>query len=287
MTAPNSPALRRLETTTRRLIEKSVGRFSNPHARFAWPTNAEPDRFAMSPELLPMAAHPLFRELSDEQRWRMALMEAVSFFSLNIAGERHLMTGLASRLYRNLPVFVSRYLQHFLHEENAHTVVFARFCIDYGELIFQDRQVRFPQQFLPDEENFMFFACALIFEEITHFYNQRLAADESLWVLARDINSYHAEDEARHIAFGRQLVAEMWERCSGQWSAEERRRIGGYLSRYVKTVQRSYVNADVYRTLGLPAQVREEILASAHWIALTEKSARAITRWLRTIGVSQ
>jgi hypothetical protein len=287
MTAPASPLLRRLESTTLRLTAQSVSAFSNPHVRFAWPAHAAPDRLAMSLTLLPIAGHPLFLELNDEQRWRLALLEAVNFFSLNIAGERDLLTGLASRLYGNTPVFVSRYLQHFLHEENAHTGVFARFCLDYGGLIFRDRQVRFPQQFLPGEEDFLFFTRALIFEEIAHFYNRQQAADESLWVLARDINRYHAEDEARHIAFGRLFVAEMWERCGAQWNAEEKRRIGGYLFRYIQTVQRSYVNADVYKALGLPAQVREEILESAHWIALAGKSARAITRWLGTIGVSQ
>lgn len=287
MTAAISPYLRRLEATTLRLTAQSVSGFDNPHVRFTWPTHAAPDRFAMSPALLPMAGHPLLLELNDEQRWRLALLEAVNFFSLNIAGERDLLSGLASRLYRDLPLFVSRYLQHLLHEENAHTVVFARFCLDYGGLIFRGRQVRFPQEFLPGEEDFLFFSRALIFEEIAHFYNKQLAADQSLWVLARDINRYHAEDESRHIAFGRLFVTEMWERCGVHWNPEQKRRIGGYVFRYIQTVQRSYVSSDVYRTLGLPAQVREEILQSAHWSALAEKSAHDVTRWFGTIGVSQ
>jgi hypothetical protein len=286
MTEPTSPRSKRLETTSRRLAAQSVGAFANPHTRFSWPARPAQDRLAMSEALLPLAGHPCYRELDDEQRWRLGLVEMVNFFSLNIAGERDLMTGLASRLYGKVPVYISRYLQHFLHEENAHTVVFAQFCLDYGGLIFRDRQVKFPQQFALGEEDFVFFARTLIFEEIAHFYNGRLAADRSVWVLVRDINRYHAEDEARHIAFGRLYVAEMWERYGARWSLEDKQRIGGYLSRYVQTVQRSYVNADVYRHLGLPAEVRDEILQSAHWTALAERSARSVNRWLRAIGLS-
>jgi hypothetical protein len=285
MTSQASSDINRLEDTTRRLTGLSVSAYSNPHVRFVWPACAAPDRLAMSTELLPMAGHPLFGGMNDEQRWRLALLEAVNFFSLNINGERDLMAGLASRLYGDFPVFVSRYLQHFLHEENAHTVVFARFCTDYGGVIFQERRMEFPQQFLPGEEDFVFFARALIFEEIAHFYNRQLADDGGLWVLAQDINRYHAEDEVRHIAFGRLLVADMWERFRARWSAQEKRRIGRYLARYTQTVLRSYVNADVYRLLGLPAGVRTEVLASEHWSALAGKSTRGITRWLETLGL--
>jgi hypothetical protein len=286
MTTPATPPATRLESTTLRLTALSAAALHSPQARFTWPTHAATDQLSMSMDLLPMVNHPLFLELNDEQKWRLALLEAVNFFSLNISGERDLMTGLAARLYRERPAYISRYLQHFLHEENAHTGIFARFCLDYGGLVFRDRHVRFTQHYLPGEEDFVFFTRALIFEEIAHHYNCRMAVDQSLWVLARDINRYHAEDEARHIAFGRLLVADMWERFSAQWSPDEQRRIAAYIFRYVQTVQRSYVNADVYRSLGLPAQVRDEILASAHWIDLAEKSSRAVTRWLESIGVN-
>jgi len=274
----------RLEDATRKLTALSVTAYSNPHSLFTWPSSASTDRLAMSEELLPMAGLPIFRELSDEQRWRLALLEAVNFFSLNIGGERELMTGLAQRLYQGRPAFISRYLQHFLHEENAHTVVFARFCLDYGGLIFADRQLRFSREFLPGEEEFLFFARVLIFEEIAHFYNRRIAADQDVWSLARDINRYHAEDETRHIAFGRLLVEEMWERFAPQWNTDEKIRIGQYLTRYIATVLHSYVNPDVYRTMGLPSDVRQQILESPHWISLAQESTERVTRWLKKIG---
>ena len=286
MKGPVAPLSPRLERATLKLTALSVTAYANPYSRFRWTSSASSDRLAMSEELLPLAGLPIFRELSDEQRWRLALLEAVNFFSLNIGGERELMTGLAQRLYQSRPAFISRYLQHFLHEENAHTVVFARFCLDYGGLIFADRQLRFPREFLPGEEEFLFFARVLVFEEIAHFYNRRIAADQSVWSLARDINRYHAEDETRHIAFGRLLVDEMWERFSPAWNPDEQRRIGHYLTRYIATVLQSYVNPEVYRAIGLPAGIRQQILQSSHWGSLAEESTGRVTRWLKKVGVT-
>jgi len=282
--SPRVP-IRSFEASTHRLIQRSTGAGANRHAGFAWSPRA-PDRLAMSPALLPLAGLPVYQEMNDERRWRLALLEAVSFFSLNINGERDLMKGLEARLAGDVPAHVSRYLPHFLHEEAAHTEVFRRFCLMDGGFIFRDRQVRFPQEFLPGEENFVFFARALIFEEIADFYNRKLAADDTLWRLARDINRYHAEDEARHIAFGRLYVSALWEELGKHWTAEEKARIAGSLKRYLQSVQRSYVNADVYQKLGMAPEVREDILRSTHWTAIAEQSARKLTRWLGAIGLS-
>lgn len=278
----------RLERATTRLIAQSIGAYSNPYRMFEWPSRPPTDDLAMTEALLPLAGHPLFGELTDEQRWQLALMEAVNFFSLNIAGERELMTGLAQRLYCGRPTHISQYLQHFLHEENAHTVVFARFCLDYGGIIYPDRQLRFPHEIRPGEEEFLFFARVIIFEEIAHFYNKRISVDDRVWRIARHINRYHAEDETRHIAFGRLLVEEMWERFGAQWTTDDKKSIGDYLARYTDSVLRSYVNPSVYRCLGSEAarpELREEVLASAHWTALTRESTRAVSKWLSRIGV--
>ena len=286
MTVRTLTPVSRLERTTPKLTALSLIARSDSNRFFDWPSGVVTDRLAMSEGLLPIAGLPIYRELSDEQRWRLALLEAANFFSLNINGERELMSGLSLRLYKGRPASISNYLQHFIEEENAHTAVFARFCLDYGGGIFPDRQVQFPREFARGEEELLFFARVLIFEEVADFYNKAIATDSDVWPLAREINGYHAEDEGRHIAFGRLQVAELWERFAAQWSAEERKRIGGYVARYTTTVLRSYVNPDVYRAARLPPGVRQQILESPHWISLAERSTARITRWLGKIGVT-
>jgi hypothetical protein len=276
----------RLEPVTRKLTDLSRIARSDSQGLFAWPSGVATDRFAMSEALLPMAGLAAYRELGDEQRWRLALLEAANFFSLNIAGERELISGLAQRLHRHRPTFVSNYLQHFLDEENAHTAVFARFCLDYGGGIFHYREVPLAREYSPGEEEFLFFARILVFEEVADFYNRAIANDADVWPLARRINRYHAEDECRHIAFGRLQVEEMWARFAPQWSAEKRRQIGRYLARYTASVLGPYVNPDVYRAAGLPEGIRQQILESPHWKSLASRSTHRATRWLARIGVT-
>ena len=138
---------KRLEAVTARLSALSIAQYTNPYQLFSWPARAADDWPAMSEDLLSLSGHPVVATLTDEQRWRLALLEAVNFFSLNIAGERELMTGLAQRIHRGRAPSLSGYLQHFLQEENAHTVVFSRFCLDYGGMIYAGRQLEFPRRF--------------------------------------------------------------------------------------------------------------------------------------------
>lgn len=284
MTARGSRTSDRLSRATPRLTAVSIAaRGSSP--RFTWPAAVDPDRLAMSEALLPTAGLAMHRELGDEQRWRLALLEATHFFSLNIAGEHELIAGIAARL-DGYPAHVSEYLRHFLHEEQEHTGVFSRFCLEYAGRIFPHGHVRFSQEFLPGEMEFLFFARVLIFEEIAAFYNARVADDAEVWSLSRDINRYHAEDEARHLAFGRLLLEDLWERFRPRWSAEDRERIRRYLARYMHSVALSYVSPDVHRAAGLPSGVRRQILESPHWASLTAQSTARVTRWLARLGVA-
>jgi len=282
-------AMERLVTTGERLSAISVRAFTNPHTRFAFPDAAPRDRLAMPAELLTLGDAD---GLDDEQRWRLALLEAVQFFSLNIAGERELMQGLAARLYTGPLAATSEYLQHFLAEENAHTVVFAAFCRRYGGKIYPSREVRLPRAFLPGEEEFLFFAKVLLFEEIANWWNQRIAADDTVWSLAREINEYHALDEARHIAFGRQAVEALWEIHAPGWPEEARVRIGQYLVDYCEKTRRSYVNPSVWRDLGprfaagdLLAR-RDALLRSPARRAIDAEAAARGLEFLRSCGIA-
>jgi hypothetical protein len=274
--------MERLTATGSRLSALSVRAFTNPHTRFHFPDAAARDRLAMPEALLTL------RDLSDEQRWQLALLEAAQFFSLNIAGERELMQGLAARLYVGPLAATSEYLQHFLAEENAHTVVFARFCHSYAGKIYPSRELRLPREYLPGEEELLFFAKVLLFEEIANWWNLRIAGDGEVWSLAREINEYHALDEGRHIVFGRNAVEALWERYAPAWPDEARARIGAYLREYVTATQRGYVNPSVWKDLGVGGDLlalRDEVLARPERRALDEAAAARGLEFLRERGI--
>ncbi|WP_394824902.1 diiron oxygenase [Pendulispora albinea] len=284
MTAPSFERWTNLST---KLSQRSVVRYTNPHTRFEWPDRAPPDRLAMSPGLSMLAGHPLLAELSDEQRWRLHLQEAVHFFSLNIAGERELLTGLVQRLYKGACATVAEYMHHFVHEENAHSVVFSRFCMSYGGVVYPDPQIRFGRDPHPGEEDILFFARVLAFEQIADSYNRRLAGDDALWPLVRGINRYHAEDEARHIAFGKAALVALWERYALAWPEEVRDRVRAHLRAFIDATLRSYVSAAVLRDAGVPGDpyaLRREILALPERAALGREATRRTCDFLSRLG---
>lgn len=274
----------RLERLAGRLSRVSAARYDNPHLRFGFHEPLSGERLATSAELISLAGHPLWAELGDERRRQLALREAAHVFSLNIAGERELMTGLAERLWTGArgPA-LCRYLQHMLHEENAHSVVFAGFCLQYVGKIFPDPARRLPRQYLPGEKEFLFWAQILIFEQIAVWFNRRQAADPELWAVTRRIHEYHAEDEGRHIAFGERCVTELWAELSPGWGEAGRSQVGSYLRRYVEYVLGRHVSADVYRELGLgsdPLALREVVLASPARQRVHEQAAQRSRRLL-------
>ena len=244
-----------VDTIAKRLSGISVHTRTNPYRRFEWSAAPDRSRPANSEALLSLADHPLLAALSDEQRWQLGLAEMAHFFSLNITGERELLAGLARRLEFGSSAAISGYLQHILDEESAHTAVFAQFCRRYAGKIYPDRQMRLPREFLRGEEEFLFFAQMLIFEEIAAWFNRKLAGDRSLWPLVREINEYHATEEARHLAFGRAMVETLWATSATNWGEERRQRIGAYLRSYTKATMRSYIDPAVYADVGLPGDL--------------------------------
>jgi hypothetical protein len=270
-----------------RLSGPSVRRYVNPHTRFEWPERPPSDRLTMSAKLLSLAGHPALAGLTDEQRHKLSLLEAVHFFSLNVAGERELIVGLASRLHVGPLAPASEYLHHFVHEENAHSVIFGRFCRLYGGRVGAVPLFGFWRESLPGEQDVVFFARVLIFEEIADYFNVALASDDEGWGLCREINAYHHEDEVRHMAFGRQAVEDLWRRHAPGWPEEGRARVAQYLRDYEEATLRSYVSPASYRAVGLGGALalRDEVLAAEARREVHRAATRRVDAFLTKVGV--
>jgi hypothetical protein len=234
-----------------KLCELSRTGYVNPHERVDWPTSLDGGEWFTSPELISLYGTEVWANLTEDERKRLSFYEAVNFFSLNIHGEKSLIEGLAYRLYRKNTQDISAYLHHFLDEENKHMVYFGGFCMKYAGKIYADRKMTFEREYAPGEEDFLFFAKVLIFEEIVDAYNQRMAKDERLAPVIRQINLLHHLDETRHLAFGRRLVSELFKRYSPDWSEATVQGVRGYLGNYFVATWKEYYNPDVYRDAGL------------------------------------
>ena len=239
-----------------RLIERlrriSADDSGDPCAGGDWPERIDPDAWCMSPELLSPYGTTSYDALDERQRRRLSFFEAVNFFSLNIHGERMLVAGIAPRLYREACDPVSRYLQHFLAEENRHMALFAQFCGRYAGKIYSEKKFPVARACAAGEEEFLFFARVLVFEEIVDGYNAHMAEDGRLAPIASYINRIHHRDECRHLAFGRRMVVDLFERHARYWSAEVLARVRAELAGFFAACWREYYNPEAYRDAGLP-----------------------------------
>jgi hypothetical protein len=280
-------AAARLDVVAHRLSERSAEAAASPREPLAWPAAWPADAWCMSPELISIAGTPVWDTLDEPTRRRLAFFECANFFALNIHGERALMEGIARRLYARELAPHAHYLHHFLAEENQHMTWFGGFCQRYAGKIYPDRKVVLAREHARGEEDLLFFARVLVFELIVDTFNQRMATDERLHPLVREINRRHHEDESRHLAFGRLVVEDLWARHAPGWSDDVRTGVRAYMAAYVEATWREYYNPDVYRDTGLaePYQLAREAFAAPVARARRTELQRRCMRILAEIGL--
>lgn len=240
-----------LSESARKLSEASRKSYQNPYSYIDWPEKVDVTKWFVSPELISAYGTPEFDRLDDAERRKLSFYEAVNFFSLNIHGEKPLVEGLARRLYSGEHKEFASYLHHFLDEENKHMIYFAGFCERYAGKIYRDRKLTIPREYEKGEEDFLFFAKVMIFEEIVDQYNVQMSNDARLDLTARNINLIHHLDEARHLVFGRQMVLMLFKKYRNRWSAQTLKSVREYLCDYIVATWKEYYNPDVYADAGL------------------------------------
>jgi hypothetical protein len=278
-----------MRDTVAKLCAASRRKAVDPYTSVEWPHELEPGQWFMSPELLSLHGTPRWERLDEAERTRLSFLEAVNFCSINIHGEKTLIEGLAKRLYASDGAWpaCSPYLHHFIDEENKHLVYFGGFCLRYAGRIYPDRKLDFPRKYAPGEEDFLFFARTLIFEEIVDVYNQRIAKDERVAPIARRINLVHHVDETRHLAFGRQIVSELFAQHSRSWTGQTLESVRGYLAAYVIATWREYYNPAVYADAAFydPYDIAEEAFKHDGRRAQRREISAKLVRFLLDSGI--
>lgn len=266
-----------------RLIAASDSTGHDPFRRVEFPEALDGTRLLMPAPLLSLYHHPVYDTLDAQQRWQLSLLETVNFFSINIHGERALVTGLEQRLYRSRTPWdnfeTSRYLQRFIHEENSHTHMLAEFCHRYHGGILPDASLALDGSALsPLAQDLQFFGRTFVLEGFLGYLNLRVMRDDSLEPTARAVHHAHHSDESRHIAFDRAVLKLIVDMLIDQGGEDEIRIVAGQLDQYRQVAQRRLYNASIYRRIGLSngvqlgheaRQARERQAIEAHWMEST------------------
>jgi hypothetical protein len=276
-----------LPELTSRLCRISEKHFIDPFSRLAWPDSLEKEQWFMTPELLSLHGTEHYEALEEKQRQVLSFFELVNFFSINIHGERLLIEGIAKRLYRNNTEVVSPYLHHFLDEENKHMFYFGRFCNRYAGKVYAEKKLTVEREYVDGEEEFLFFARAMLFEELVDIYNRRMAKDQRLVAISREINWLHHFEEARHLVFGRRVVEEIYETYAHRWQAEIRQRIAEELTAFFDATWKDFFNPEAYKDAGLENvyALRRELLADEAVVAKSKTHAARCARTLYKVGI--
>ncbi|MFI6206009.1 diiron oxygenase [Streptomyces sp. NPDC051041] len=237
-----------------RLEAMAESDYYNPYTIFNWPDRLEEDRPWMSEDLVTLAGTEEWHALTREQQLALTRHEAVHFFSLNVHGIRELLSEVVLRIHTKVYADASEFLHHFIGEENEHMWFFGTFCLKYGGKVYPP----VPQVGINRIEGvceaaseLVIFARILIFEEIVDYFNARMATDQALPEIAREINRVHHQDESRHVAFGRHLFAQLLEQVR-ETSPQDIPVLAKYLDSYLEYSVRSLYNPAVYRDAGLP-----------------------------------
>ncbi len=272
------------QTVARKLIKGSEKKKYDPFNRVDYQDKLSGDRWQYPEELLSLYHTPIYSELSDEQKWRLALLEAVNFFSVNIHGEQALVSAMEPRLYRDKRVgedpISSQYMQRFIHEENSHTYMLAGFCLRYHGSVFPDRSFTVEQaKFSIEVDDIPYWGRIYTLETYLGFVNKMATTDSDMDRTAREVHEYHHIDEVRHQAWDKVMIEENVRRAKDKKLDSELEAAKKLLDIYQEYIYQSACNPAVYRALGLEdsLNLRAQAIAS-------EKRKAGLLPWFEDLA---
>lgn len=269
-----------------RLTRASRKKIWDVYNAFTWPDQLVEGAWMMPPELVSIYGTSAWDALDESQRKSLSKYELANFFSLVLQGERPLVQGLVHRLYsRSNNKDITDYLHHFVDEENKHMVMFGEFCHRYIGKVYPEKKISLPREYAKGEEEVAFFCKVMVVEELGDYYNLAIEKDERVEPLVREVNRVHHVDEARHLAFGRVYLTELFEQHGAKWSDEQLAGFRGWLVEYLKASWGDYYNPTMYRDAGLADGYELRQLAMTHPECAAQRqraSAKLVSYFVKT-----
>jgi hypothetical protein len=239
-------------------------------------------------ELLSVAGLPEI-VLTAEQKKTLAREELAGIVTEGIRFEAVLMAGFGMSLSQSKQLTGPRvtYALHELGEETRHSRLFVRLLeqldakarspFEYGIHGIVKRRILRSIIHHPA----LFCVLVLAGEEIPDLIQRRMCEHPDTDPFVRAVNRYHRQEEARHLAFARVLLPELW--ATSPWWQRVRVR---YLAPVV--IHQMFVmlaHPGVYKTVGLPGwRTWWAVQHSETMMAVRHESTRSVLAALQSAG---
>jgi hypothetical protein len=240
-----------MEERIERLSAASLRRVIEPEIELA---GAVGPGMVLPRELL--SVRDLDLELTDGQWEKLAREEVASILDAGVRFESILIAGFGLLLAYQHDLTDPRvsYILHEIGEETRHSRLFARVLgqlrptavnvFTRGVLGAVDRVIT-PRLL---RRKALFCVMVLTGEEAPDLIQKRSAEHPETDPFIREVNRYHRQEEARHLAFARLLLPELW----AQAPLLERLAVRYLAPLLMASIFDSLVQPGVYRTVGLP-----------------------------------
>lgn len=273
------------EQVAERLLESSRKHSFDPDTELDWDAPFEDDKWFWAPELVSLYDTPMWRRMSEEQRFELARHEAASLASLGIWFEVILMQLLVRHIYdKSLTSAHVRYALTEIADECRHSMMFARMITKSGAPAYPVTRLHHNLGRILKTVSTTpgSFTATLLGEEILDWMQRLVFPDERVQPLVRGVTRIHVIEEARHVRYAREELRRQMATCP-RWEAELTRLSSGEAARVFSI---SFVNPQVYEAVGLDrreavAQVRE----SGHRREVMQQGAKRLTDFLDEIGI--
>jgi hypothetical protein len=229
-------------------------------------------------------------ELTAEQRATLAREELASIVAEGLRFEAVLMAGFGMALAQSKQFTDPRvtYGLHELGEETRHSRLFVRLLeqlnatavspFEYGIHGIIKRKILRSVIHHPA----MFCVLVLAGEEIPDLIQRRSSEHPDTDPFVRAVNRYHRHEEARHLAFARLLLPELW--ANSSWL--QRWRVRYLAPAVIHQMFVMLVHPGVYETVGLPGwRTWWAVQHSEKTLALRHESTRSVLAALQSAGV--
>jgi hypothetical protein len=265
------------EERVERLSTASTRRVLEPEELFDW--DSMRDGQIIPDELL--SVHGLGLELTPEQKARLSREEVAAMLGTGIRFEAALMAGFSLQITEADDLADPRvtYMLHEMGEETRHSRAFSRLIEKIGPTAVDplrsgvigwgaDKMMR-----LTIGSPAVLYTFVLAGEEIPDLLQKRASEHPDTDPLLAAVNRYHRQEEARHLAFARLHLPELWERAG----KVERWRVLHAAPAGISQLFGTFVHPGVYETVGLPAM--------RTWRAVNKLPQRRALRYESTRGV--